>query len=105
MCGAAAPRPVLTNKVNSLYFTPSTNVLTVPSLKADAINAYEGIMIHSGSDLILKAPSTATTAPGGLNFKNYSNTELGRIWLDEGTFKLRYGSTDTAKTIIHKVNH
>lgn len=102
---AGAYRTLYTDTANSLHYNPSTNVLTVPSFKTSALGVSGGVTIYNGNDLNLQANSTAATDSGDIAFKNSSGTEIGRIWLDQGTnFKLRYGSSDAAKKIIHEGN-
>lgn len=64
------------------------------------------LTVGEGADLGLKASAATPEDPGDLVFRNYSNTEVGRIWLDpnKGAFMLRYGSSDAAKTLIHSGN-
>lgn len=94
-----------TDTLNSLHYNPNTNLLTVPSFSTSALGVSGGVTIYNGSNFNLRASSTAATDPGDIVFSNSSNTELGRLWLDQGSvFKLRYGSSDAAKTIIHEGN-
>lgn len=96
---------VATDTVNSLHYNPNTNTLTAPIFYTSALGVSGGVTIYSGSNFNLRAAATATNDPGDIVFSNSSNTELGRLWLDQGSvFKLRYGSSDTAKTIIHEGN-
>lgn len=102
---AGQAKTLYTDTANSLHYNPSTNVLTVPSFSTSALGVSGGVTIYNGSNFNLRASSTAGTDPGDIVFSNSSNTELGRLWLDQGSvFKLRYGSSDTAKTIIHEGN-
>jgi hypothetical protein len=102
---AGQAKTLYTDTVNSLHYNPSTNLLTAPSFITSALGVSGGVTIYSGSNFNLKASAAAATDPGDIVFSNSSNTELGRLWLDQGSvFKLRYGSSDAAKTIIHEGN-
>lgn len=102
---AGAVKSLYTDTVNSLHYNPSTNLLTVPSFITSALGVSGGVTIYNGSNFNLRASAAAATDPGDIVFSNSSNTELGRLWLDQGSvFKLRYGSSDAAKTIIHEGN-
>lgn len=102
---AGQAKTLYTDTVNSLHYNPSTNTLTVPSFYTSALGVSGGVTIYSGSNFNLRASAaTATTDPGDIVFQNGSGTEIGRLWLEGSVFKLRYGPSDGAKTIIHEGN-
>ena len=83
----------------------SYHLYTDGSLYAASATIAGATKITNGADFTLQASSSAATNPGDLAFTNSSGTEIGRIWLDQGTnFKLRYGGSDAAKMIIHENN-
>ena len=83
----------------------SYHLYTDGSLYAASATIAGATKITNGADFTLQASSSTATDPGDLVFVNSSGTELGRIWLDQGTnFKLRYGGSDAAKMIIHENN-
>ena len=101
---AGQAKTLYTDTANSLHYNPSTNVLTVPSFYTSALGVSGGVTIYSGANFNLRASSTAATDPGDIVFQNGSGTEIGRLWLEGSVFKLRYGPSDGAKTIIHEGN-
>ena len=96
----------------SIYKTatslPNTayNLYTDGSLYA-ASATFGAATITGGSDLTLQASSTQQGDAGDIVFKDYSGSELGRIWLDSTAnqqLSLRYGANDAAKRILHSGN-
>ena len=102
---AGQAKTLYTDTANSLHYNPSTNTLTAPSFYTNALGVSGGVTIYSGSNFNLRASAaTATTDPGDIVFQNGSGTEIGRLCLEGSVFKLRYGPSDGAKTIIHEGN-
>lgn len=65
------------------------------------------LIMSGGSELRLKAHSSASTDPGDIVFQNSSGTEIGRIFkpADINEFRVRFSSSDAAKVLIHSGNY
>jgi hypothetical protein len=62
------------------------------------------LTINNGYDLNFKAASGSSDT-GDLVFFNGSDTEIGRIWINDGNFCIRYSGSDSSKTILHTGNY
>ena len=93
------------NNHGSSYAPAWTRVLTnwnyqhycLPTTGATHSGAFT---IKSGGDLILKAPSYATSDPGDLAFYNNSGSELARIYYGSSKMLMRYGSSAASYEIL-----
>lgn len=106
-CDAAGTAISLyTDTLNSLNYNPNSNVLTVPRFRT----SNGPVSINAGSDLQMIAASGSSDSGDLVFFRNAngaaatSTNEVGRIWVENRIFKLRYSSSDAAKTIIHSGN-
>ena len=94
-----------TDTANALSYNPSSNTLTTSTIRARLLGVSGGVTIYNGANFSLVASSSSASDPGDIVFQNSDAAEIGRLWLDQGSvFKLRYGSSDAAKTIIHEGN-
>lgn len=103
---AGQAKTLYTDTANALSYNPSSNKLTTSTINARVLAVSGSVTVYNGGNFSLVASAaTATTDPGDIVFQNGSGTEIGRLWLDRGSvFKLRYGPSDGAKTIIHEGN-